>query len=387
MRSQYRSEVSRAALLLCILLPMKSHPYLTSLALVATPLLALRAQTLILPRDAVMWSAILSAEDSRPSAAQALGPLAGGLRYPDVEMRRLAVRGLGRLERETMNAAKGPVSLVDLIADALTDSSAVVRAEAANALAQAVSRGNPNTARDTLIAHLKTERDPRVRGMIAQSLGRLPRSTSPDIETALMQVSADTALPAVLGAARGLESFFRIRGRNAPPAPATVARLRELTRFTLRGRPQPARVDSAARVRRLAVAALMSGGKMEATTIATAASDADAQVRRLAVLSLGGADSMPDRTRLVTAALKDANPMVRYEALRVYGQRLQASGGCAPILEALGDKGPHVILLAIDLLGGACEPSLKAPVTERLAGFSSQLAPAYGVATDQPAWH
>ena len=65
------------------------------------------AQTPVQPRDAVMWSAILSAEDSRPTQPQALGPLAGGLRYPDPEMRRLAVRGLGRLERDSMRSDRG----------------------------------------------------------------------------------------------------------------------------------------------------------------------------------------------------------------------------------------------------------------------------------------
>jgi len=34
-----------------------------------------------------------------------------------------------------------------------------------------------------------------------------------------------------------------------------------------------------------------------------------------------GPDTVPDRARLLTAALRDESPMVRYEALRVYGQR------------------------------------------------------------------
>src|SRR5258705_5532275 len=171
---------------------MKCFPTLSLLALAAIPSVSY-GQAAITPRDAVMWSAILSAEDSRPTVAQALGPLAGGLRYPDVEIRRLAVRGLGRLERDTINAANGRASLVDLISTALADSSPVVRAEAANALGQAVSRGNTGRARDTLLAHLKGERDPRARGMLVQTLGRLPKPSSPPaVETALLEGSADT---------------------------------------------------------------------------------------------------------------------------------------------------------------------------------------------------
>src|ERR1041385_6841411 len=92
---------------------------LLTAAILLSPLRALTAQGPVRPRDAVMWSAILSAEDSRPTVAQALGPLAGGLRYPDPEMRRLAVRGLGRLEKDTVRAPRGMASLVDLIAQAL----------------------------------------------------------------------------------------------------------------------------------------------------------------------------------------------------------------------------------------------------------------------------
>jgi len=70
--------------------------------------------------------------------------------------------------------------------------------------------------------------------MIAASLGRLPYKTSATIEAALLEVSGDTALAAVLGAARGYESFY---GPAAPvPGSQAVTRLKELARFTGRGR-------------------------------------------------------------------------------------------------------------------------------------------------------
>ncbi len=364
---------------------------LRSLALLSLAVPAgLLAQPVVSARDAVMWSAILSAEDARPNNVQQMGPLAGGLRYPDPEMRRLAVRGLGRLERDTIIAPNARLRLVDLVSYALSDTMPAVRFEAANALAQVVQRGNAAAGRDSLLAHFRTEKDPRVRGMMAQSLGRFPAPLLPDIESTITQVAGDTALTAVLGAARGFESFYRIHARNVTASAEAVARLDQLARYAARGRTTPARADSAARVRRLAVATLVSARKLSPATMTAAFADADPQVRRFALLSLAAADSQPDRARLITQAFKDQSPMIRYEALRIYGLRLQAAGGCGPILQALSDRSAHVQLLGIDLLGGTCEAGLRAQADERLATTARQLAPAYGdrgPAAAQPSWH
>src|SRR6185436_9978426 len=104
-----------------------------------------------------------------------------------------------------------------------------------------------------------------------------------------------TALAAVLGAARGYEAFFRIQGKSPAPAAETNARLHQLAGYAARGRGTPARADSAARVRRHALTALIQSGTVDAAAINGAATDADAQVRRLAVLAAGGPDSVPDR--------------------------------------------------------------------------------------------
>ena len=335
-----------------------------------------------------MWSAILSAEDSRPMLAQQVGPLAGGLRYPDPEVRRLAVRGLGRLERDTMLAAMGRVSTVDLISFSLSDSSAEVRAEAANALGQAVSHSGPTLARDTLLAHLKTEPDPRVRGIIAQTLGRLSNQPQAGVEAALLAVSADTALAEVLGAARGIDNFVRIQGRKTPLSPELATRLQQLARYAPRGRVTGTRADSVARVRRLALDALIASRRLDAAGFTNAAADPDPQVRRLAILGAGAFDTLPERSRLIAAGLKDQSPMVRWEALRVYGQRLQSTTGCAPILQALNDKSTLVVLEAIDLLGNPCDAASKTEAGQRLVALTNQLAPAYGVSqAGQMNWH
>jgi HEAT repeat protein len=332
-----------------------------------------------------MWSAILSAEDSRPTSVQALGPLAGGLRYPDPEMRRLAVRGLGRLESDTVHSPNGPLSLIEVISYALHDSSAAVRLEAANAMAQAAQHGSSESTRDSLLVQLKVEHDFRVRGMIARSLGRLPFHASPSIEAALLEVSADTVLPAVLGAAHGMQSFYQLGGPT--PSPRAITRLRELAILSSHGRGGPARADSVARVRRLVVSALIASGTLNAAAAQNVSVDPDAQVRRLAVLATG-IDSFPDRTPLVTKGMHDGSPMVRYEALQAYGRKLQPSAGCEPILQALNDQSPHVVLLAVDLLGNGCKGAEGPQAADRLFALARQLTPAFvdrGNSTP-PAW-
>jgi cyclophilin family peptidyl-prolyl cis-trans isomerase len=93
----------------------------------------------------------------------------------------------------------------------------------------------------------------------------------------------------------------------------------------------------------------------------TASKDVDDEVRRLAIVAAGAA-ATPDapasiapaaRDAVLTAGLKDAEPRVRYEALRGWGRHLQARD-CQPVVRAVSDPSPHVALLAIDLLADGC---------------------------------
>ena len=54
---------------------------------------------------------------------------------------------------------------------------------------------------------------------------------------------------------------------------------------------------------------------------------------------------------VLRTGLRDADPTVRYEALRGYARYHLKSDGCDPVMEMLADRHEHVALLAIDTLG------------------------------------
>ncbi|MCH7825801.1 MAG: peptidylprolyl isomerase, partial [Acidobacteria bacterium] len=142
-------------------------------------------------------------------------------------------------------------------------------------------------------------------------------------------------------------------------------RLADLTRYGRSGgegfvdpadgeQPDPDAVLGAARVRRLALAALDAAGAADTDTIETALYDRDVEVRRLAAVAAGGVDDPDQQRLLLQIALADTDGKVRYEGLRWYGRRVRLSDGCAPIVGALEDDDPHVALQAIDLLADGC---------------------------------
>jgi cyclophilin family peptidyl-prolyl cis-trans isomerase/HEAT repeat protein len=138
-----------------------------------------RVRTAVPAPDDSLLQRMLVAEDARGAGADGIAPLLQGARSSDTTIRRVAIRGLGRLQRPALD----PV-----ITLALRDSLPSVRAEAANALAQCVQGAPAHSqlnadARATLIAALRNERDPQVLGAVAMSLGRLPVEAEGVIET------------------------------------------------------------------------------------------------------------------------------------------------------------------------------------------------------------
>ena len=189
---------------------------------------------------------ILAAEDRRAPGDADLRVLTSALAHPDPAIQRLAVRALGRLERP---------SLISLIAPLLVSPDAGVRAEAANALAQAVptsaGTGQANAAAATPVAaiaqagaelrrQLGRETDPMVGGVICESLGRLPYRAAADaqaIEALLVAATfapaagsgskpQDADVPALVRVVKGLESLLRQNAKIFTPAAATIDRLR-----------------------------------------------------------------------------------------------------------------------------------------------------------------
>src|SRR3954468_7499427 len=81
--------------------------------------------------DTTTLQRLLAAEDARGTGPDGLSPLLDARSAPDTLLRRLAVRGLGRMQRPALGRLLVPL---------LHDSVAAVRAEAATAIAQSMRR-------------------------------------------------------------------------------------------------------------------------------------------------------------------------------------------------------------------------------------------------------
>jgi cyclophilin family peptidyl-prolyl cis-trans isomerase len=306
--------------------------------------------------------ALLLAEDRRAATSADVNLLRRGARSADPLTARFALRALGRLERP---------SLAPDILSGLTYRYPEVRAEAANALAQALqgydaSRGGsaaitPTSALEAMLARLGIEDEASVRAALGESIGRLSYTRAEDVERAEVALANLAAAPSVtdrLGAAKGFEALVRLSRSVRPLGGSAVAALRALAGVAAdpinltsaaggptRVEPDPLRD---ARVRRLALEALVTAEILDDELVSRSQSDADPQVRRLAMRA---ARIRADATRLQDA-LKDPAPMVRLEALA----GLQPPGSditCMAAIAATQDDDTHVAVLAIDRLA-AC---------------------------------
>ncbi len=272
-------------------------------------------------------------------------------RVPSPECRVAELRALGRSERG---------SAVSRVAPFLKDPSPAIRAEAAWALAQIAK---DSAASDLVAALLQAEADGTALGArrptgaeLARALGRVPgRNAARSAKTAALfdRWLTEAATPAnLVEIVRGAESFGRVNGRQAPFGPVALGRLEKFVSYTSSTAP-----ESAARVRRAAVATLIRVGRRSVETLGRALGDPDAEVRRLGVLWAATPPEFADRRDLITGALADPDPMIRLEALRTYGRYFQAAD-CGPVLRSTKDQSAHVALEALDLLGNACPDSV-----------------------------
>ncbi|HJO37059.1 MAG: peptidylprolyl isomerase [Vicinamibacterales bacterium] len=294
--------------------------------------------------------AMLAAEDSRAADPADLATLLAGVGSPDDEIRRIALRALGRLER---------ADLSERIAASLDADAPAVRAEAANALGQSLQRdGDPSAFVAALLVRLEREREPTVRGTAARTLGRLPyrdAATVRRVETALAILAASTEPVVRLGAVGGLEALGRLQGEHGPLADGTLARLTAAALARGAGGTGGANEanETAARTRRLALSTLIGADAVTSTIIEAVLGDPDLQLRRLAALALRTTADLPGREPLIARALADGSFMVRLEALGAQAQ-LGAGADCGPLATMLDDANPHLVLRALDLLAGEC---------------------------------
>jgi cyclophilin family peptidyl-prolyl cis-trans isomerase/HEAT repeat protein len=347
----------------------------TVVSVLASVWLAAQAPSADAPGAPSLRYRMLVAEDARAATREEAAPIVQALAGLDSTLARLAVRALGRLEN--------PLFLPEIVR-ALGDQDHVVRAEAANALAQ-LSPADPGRVLRALRARLPEESNPVVRGALFDALGRVRHDSTADrqaTEQLLAGALASDSTPLVvqLGAAYGLESLARgARNTGFAAAPATLTALRRTAMGV--ARPESARQE-AVRVRRLALTTLVTFGAAD-ETFGRAALDADPQIRRLAIAGVAGQVLAEIREAVVAVGLVDAMPMVKYEALRVHGRHYGAAD-CGPEIAAIKDPSPVVALLAIDLLATACPADARA--TAALQAMAAAIG-AVGAPGSTVTWH
>jgi peptidyl-prolyl cis-trans isomerase B (cyclophilin B) len=378
-----------------------------ALVLLATPATAQRRAPPAAGGAAATPLAIVAAEDRRAPTPGDLALIRSGVRSGVAQTVRIAVRALGRLERPELIADIVPV---------LKHSLPEIRAEAANAIGQAAQgwthqpastapRTNLDTAVVALTGRLTVEDDPNVRAVIGETLGRLPYATADQVAKAVQtllglldrsQTAADR-----LGVARGLEAVVRVHRALNPPGGDLIAALQALASVSgVRGavelaartpaRPAGNAADPArdARVRRLAMTALIDADGVGEAVLRRAAGDPDVQVRRLAIRAASGAriGSTGSAAEVLRQGLADGAPMVRLEALRairiVSARRIGPDAGprspgdrlnvCEADMSAAHDQDPHVALIAIDQLAD-CTDGEAVTFLERTVNDLSQV--------------
>jgi cyclophilin family peptidyl-prolyl cis-trans isomerase/drug/metabolite transporter (DMT)-like permease/HEAT repeat protein len=310
------------------------------------------------PVDTAALQRLLTAEDARGTGPEGLAPLLDASKGQDSLLRRLAIRGLGRLQRPEIGRR--------LLA-ALDDPLPSVRAEAANALAQSMSRArSDSTTRDTteltvgqaaaaLAQALSREKDSRVVDALGESLGRIPFPDSAPARVAEDAIRTRLASQSTPGLVHGLYTLARARRATGNLVSSSLIQLRHAAV----GSPDTA-------VRRLSLLTLAAADGLDSATATRAARDPDEEVRRT-MLRGTGTLSPAHRAALVRRALTDPSRIVRIQA--IIAARLGAgTPDCSPILAGTNDRDPYVALTAIDSLGGGCaEPKAAVERLRRLA--------------------
>ena len=282
--------------------------------------------------DAAALERILAASDARPLTADSLAPLLEGTSAGSAEVRLQAVRALGRQERP---------DLVEHILPLLSDAEPAVRAEAANALGQAVHGKEPASARAALLGRLGGEPDAEVLGVIAETLGRL--RVAPGDEPAATAMALANALPptgsaARLGFSRAYYNLVRQPAARAALPPESGDALRALL------------AEPETRTRTAAAAALVIGRLATAQDLERILADPLPLVRREAAGGLAAIADTAMGSRMLPQALTDTAGLVRLEALRALGRLGLVPADCALVERALTDADTHVALLGIDML-------------------------------------
>jgi cyclophilin family peptidyl-prolyl cis-trans isomerase/HEAT repeat protein len=295
------------------------------------------------------WIRIARIEDSRARTTQEEEALLAALRSGSPLIRAHAARAIGRLERATPTVTAALTTLVTGDADPM------VRAVAAHAVAQSV-KNSPESA-VPIVQLWGAYRDrPADRYFLAEAVGRLPQRAEMSAEivrelTPLLSGSEREQLSAL----RGMFFISRQQNRRAAFDTTAVGAIRRLAR------------EASGQRRSLALTLLSGTGHVDAQSVQAALSDTAAHVRRDAVAAVGVMTDTAAARTVLTRALRDSGPLVRYEALRVYARRFAAAGGCDAARAGVRDASTHVKLLAIDLLGTSCRAAASGAELDSIA--------------------
>ena len=301
------------------------------------------------PADAqAAYAEIVAEEDARGEAG--LDRVHAHLESDDPGVRGKAVRALGRLE---------DAEQVGRIEGMLDDPDPGVRIAAAGAMAQSVYGRDPGDVLPALAGRVGSETDPAVLGALAVHLGRLAFGSSAQREEAGEAIADvarrvggpgdDGGLAARLGLARGIEAFARGGGVEGSLPVELVEAATELTTTA----PTAADPLTAARVRRLATAALVHTNQLTADHATALFQDEDRGVRRQVMM--WATRNGTDAGAMIRTGLRDPEPHVRVEAIRAYDRWIRpGTEGCPGILAAVGDPDPQVAATALGLAAEPC---------------------------------
>ncbi len=317
---------------------------------------------------------MLRAEDARASTAADMAALVDGTQSTNASVRAIAARALGRLERAS--------EIPHRSSPCWPTRFRLCAARAADAdCACAATHGGGAEARTGLRARLDVERDPSVRAMLAESIGRTgPFSPTELSETALalIPVLDDTgSLASVRGGVRAASSLVRLGGARATIPQPLTDRLIALTTFGLapanaKRLTTPAMRDSARYIRMVAAATLF-GRTPDGALVARVADDPSDLVRDKAATALATMADTASARVLTLRLLQDPAPLVRFRAIAAYSRRFRAND-CGPLGIAARDRDVTVSLAAIDALTQCRDQATEALLDSLAASLPAALA-------------
>lgn len=349
-----------------------------SLLLVLVPTLVI-AQPPSRSSSSSQHDALLRAEDARASTAAELATLRDGLRAASPAVRRVAARGIGRLER---------AALVPALVALLDDDDSTVRATAALALIPATARGAASDARAAALVHLDGEPNDSAAAALMELVGWTTHADSAQVRASAEAIARQLRRRPALtyDAAHALYGLSRQpAARRALSADAISALVTMLTHrgdgaggaALSRDGVSTGTARRAAEVRELAGSALFGAQAPQGTLDSAATTlfaDPDRLVRGIAVRAATALTDTAAASRVVHRALADDAPSVRYLGVGAYARRFGARRQCGPLVAALDDADLTVQLAAADALGalsGGCERGSSAAARlDALAGTS-----------------